>query len=98
MSNVPIRKIARLICRNELVGIIFPLSGDVPSKQLDGIYEIVETLGELQIVRIGDPAMPRKRLRAVDLQGLLDDRSLSALTAKELDAILKSERSSKDEN
>lgn len=98
MSDVPIRKIARLICRNELVGIVFPLSGDAPSKQLDGIYEIVETLGELQVVRIGDPAMPRKRLRAVDVQCLLDDRSQSALTAKELDAILKSKRSSKDKH
>lgn len=56
--------------------------GDGPN--LDGIYNVVEIMGELQIRRVGDPAMKRERFTGIDLDGLMNGRPYSMMTEKEI--------------
>jgi hypothetical protein len=73
--------VGRIIARgNKIAGIFMPM-GDGP--KLDGIYNVVEIMGELQIQRVGDPMMRREQFTGIDLEGLMNHRPMSMMTEQE---------------
>jgi hypothetical protein len=52
-----------------------------------GVYEIREILGELQVIRLGDPAMDKPRLTGLDLEGVFAEIGSAALTEAEWEGL-----------
>lgn len=75
------RVIGRIVARGEVAGLFLPMG---EQDRLDGIYNVVEIMGELQIQRVGAPHMPRGQFTGIDLEGLMVMRPLSVMTTKEL--------------
>lgn len=73
--------IGRIVARGRQAGLFMPFK----SSELDGIYNVVEIMGELQIQRVGEPALPEKRFKGLDLEGLFNQRPNCCMTQKELD-------------
>lgn len=79
------KRVARLVARGDVVGIIIPMkpAGD---SLLDGLYDIVEVMGELVICKVGPSYMQSEhpeRYTAIDLSELLEFRAETALTFEE---------------
>lgn len=79
------KRVARLVARGDVVGIIIPMkpAGD---SLLNGLYDIVEVMGELVIRKAGQSDMQSKhpeRYTAVDLTELLEFRDETSLTTEE---------------
>lgn len=80
--------LGRIVSRGSgILGVFFPIKKGLPL----GIYEIREILGELQIIFVGKPVMEEKRFTALDLNGLANERSHSAMTIKEFNEIKETE-------
>lgn len=75
------RVIGRIVARGEVAGLFLPMG---KSDRLDGIYNVVEIMGELQIQRVGEPHMPRGRFTGLNTEELLSGRPSSVMTTKEL--------------
>lgn len=76
-----VKKLARICVREgQVCGLFIPLK-DNNLKQ--GVYEIREILGELIVVRIGDPIMSLERYNGLSLENLYDERSQTAITKEE---------------
>lgn len=73
--------IGRIVARGKQAGLFIPFK----TSELDGVYNVVEVMGELQIQRIGKPAMPEKRFKGLDLEGLFNERPNCCMTKNELD-------------
>ena len=73
--------IGRIVARGQVAGLFMPFK----SSELDGIYNVVEIMGELQIQRVGEPALPEKKFKGLDLEGLFNQRPNSCMTQNELD-------------
>lgn len=73
--------IGRIVARGQVAGLFMPFK----SSELDGIYNVVEIMGELQIQRVGKPAIPEKRFKGLSLDVLFDQRPNCSMTQKELD-------------
>jgi len=76
--------VGRIVARGEVVGLYLPMG---KSDRLDGIYNVVEVLGELQIQRVGDPAMPRGQFTGLGLEDLMVSRPASCMTEAEYDSV-----------
>lgn len=76
------RVVGRIVARGDKIAGIFIPMGDGP--KLDGIYNVVDIMGELQIHRVGDPAMKREQFTGVDLESLMNYRPHSMMTEKEI--------------
>lgn len=61
-----------------------PIQGGIP----EGIYDVMECMGELNLRYVGQPNMPQARFRALDLEGLFTERPYAAMTAEELEAMI----------
>lgn len=73
--------LGRLVVRTECVGLYFPFG---ESKALpEGVHEIREILGEMQIVYLGKPAMNLKRFNSLSLDQLYLERANSCQTQSE---------------
>jgi len=57
----------------------------VPSKDFDfdGVYELREVMGELQLRYVGQPAMRETEYYGKDCNGLFDNRTTSLMTKEE---------------
>lgn len=73
--------VGRIVARGAVVGLFLPM-GD--RDRLDGIYNVVEIMGALQIQRVGEPHMPRGCFTGLNTEGLLAGRPSSVMTTKEL--------------
>lgn len=74
------KQIARIIHRGDRIGGLFiPLCNDFP----EGIYEVVEIMGELILKRLSGLNMP-DRCIGISIKELFDERCFFALTEKEL--------------
>lgn len=76
--------IGRLVARGDVAGLYLPLGRGT---QLDGIYNIVEIMGELQIQRVGDPGMSRGRFTGLNISDLMVERPYSVMTSEEIAAV-----------
>lgn len=80
------RIVGRIIARGQnIAGIFIPACED----SLEGIYNVVDIMGELHIRRIGDPAMDRVQFTAIGLDELMDRRPYSMATEQEIAGYLK---------
>ena len=78
------KPIARIVARGgNICGLLLPLE----NCELDGIYEIRDVMGELTIIRVGDPAMPESRFTALGLEELLNERPYCSMTQDEIDSV-----------
>ena len=76
------RVVGRISARGpKLAGLFIP----VGSTALEGIYEVVEIMGELQVRRLGDAAMPTERLKAVSVETMLSEKPSSIMTESEVE-------------
>lgn len=73
--------VGRIVARGEKIAGIFMPMGE---GSLDGIYNVVEIMGELQIKRVGDPAMKREQFTGIGLDDLMNYRPHSMMTEQEL--------------
>jgi len=71
--------VGRLVSRGDVCGLFIPMQNGLS----EGVWEVRRVLGELQLVLVGPPAMPRGRFRALGLEGLFVEREMAALTPKE---------------
>ena len=76
-----VRSIARIVARGPITGLIIPYDVEAP---LDGIYEVVEVMGELVVRRVGEPAQDRDRHEALSLNDLMNSRPFSCMTIEEI--------------
>lgn len=81
------KRIGRIVARNNIIGLYFPFPLTKPNESLDGLYDIVEIMGELSIVRIGEAHMDKVRQDAYELRDLLDHRPDTCMTTKELEEV-----------
>lgn len=75
--------IGRIIARGGQVGLFIPFK----VSELDGVYNIIEVMGELQIQRVGEAALPKQTFNGMDLAGLFNARPFSCMTRDELDTL-----------
>jgi hypothetical protein len=74
------KPLARIVSRGKITGLFIPVGEGLPQ----GVYEVREILGELQIVRVGDAAMPEARFTSLGLDELFAERFSAAMTTQEL--------------
>ncbi len=75
--------LGRIVSRGKVCGLFIPMDKGLP----EGIWEIRSIMGELTLVKIGQPAMENKRLHGLDLEGLFSERPLCAMTQEELNGV-----------
>lgn len=78
------KHIGRIIARNNIIGLYIPFNS---SKNLDGIYDIVEIMGELTIREVGKSFMQDQKpgfFYNSNLEDILNHRPSTAMTTKEL--------------
>jgi hypothetical protein len=91
-----IKKLGRVLVREDkTVGLYFPYDKNVLKS---GLYEVVEVLGERQLIYIGQPALENRKVQAFDPNGLLTYRDTVMLTVEELKSIKKHKRTERNKN
>lgn len=77
--------LGRILARKgKTVGVFIPFQTDALE---NGIWELREILGEIQIVRIGKPALPDARYQALQPNDMVNS-PFATMTKKEIDQTL----------
>jgi len=78
--------VGRIVARGDnIIGLFFPIG----ENSFDGIYNVVEIMGELQIRKVGEPNMSRERFTGIGVQGLINERPNCCMTKEEMKNINK---------
>lgn len=75
------KSLGRIIARKDTCGLYIPYG---ENRLPEGIYEIQDIMGELQLRRVGDFHGDSKRADALDVGGLFDERISFGMTTEEL--------------
>lgn len=78
------KHVGRLLVRKgKIAGLFIP----VQEGMKEGIYNVVEIMGEIQVRFVGPSAMPEPRLNGIDILGVFNERGSTMLTPDEIEKL-----------